>query len=691
MPNKLLNINTIIFVGVVLIGLILSPLNTYAQRGTSNTVQNNSTLGVNPYNTQNQDGEEDQVENSDSTKKKVRKPLESYLFNDSIRNMPNFSWHVDLYKNSINPAHIDTLLNLLQLDYPYQREGVGDAYLGQLGGASIPLNYIDRPEYRNFEFADAFNAYYYTPENAPHYNVKAPFTQFQYMTSGQKSKLEENFQIRHAQNISPSTGFNIDYKSRGAKGIYNWQRARDKNLSMGVSHTGKRYTVHAGYVYNAVNLRENGGLVDDYDITDTIHELPANIPMRLKDAENKLRNHSYYVVQSYGIPLSKLTEEDFSIADKSSIFFGHAFEYHGWNKQYSDTKSNSSDFYDNWYISPTETHDSIAERLISNRVFIQMQPWDRDGILGTLDAGFGMDNHHYYYFNPDDYLTGNLEGENKNSYYVYGGLDGKVKKYVDWSGDIRFHPFGYRAGDITVNGKISLSAYIKGEPLTLSGKVFFESKSPGYWNENYYSNHFVWSNSFNKENETRFEVSLNVPSIELELGGYQSLLVDKIYYNHESLPTQSKEAVSVTGLYAKKDFTLGGFHLNHRVLLQWSTSQDVVPVPLASAFLSYFYEFNVVKDVLRVQIGIDGRYNTKYYAFGYSPAIAQFYNQREAQIGNYPMLDAFLGAKWRRMRILVKMQHANEDLFGSRDYFTVLHYPQNKRAFKFGLSWSFYD
>ena len=149
--------------------------------------------------------------------------------------------------------------------------------------------------------------------------------------------------------------------------------------------------------------------------------------------------------------------------------------------------------------------------------------------------------------------------------------------------------------------------------------------------------------------------------------------------------------MSVTGLYAKKDFTLGGFHLNHRVLLQWSTSQDVVPVPLASAFLSYFYEFNVVKDVLRVQIGIDGRYNTKYYAFGYSPAIAQFYNQREAQIGNYPMLDAFLGAKWRRMRILVKMQHANEDLFGSRDYFTVLHYPQNKRAFKFGLSWSFYD
>ena len=689
MHNKLLNFNTIIFFGIALIGLLLTPIHTIAQSTTNAIGQNNSMLGTNPYNTEDLDGEEEPVE--DSTKQKVRKPLESFLFNDSIRNLPNFAWNVDTYRNRINLTNIDTLLNLLQLDYPYQREGVGDAYLGQLGGATIPLNYIDRPEYRNFEFADAFNAYYFTPENAPHYNVKAPFTQFQYMSSGQKAKEEENFQIRHAQNISPSTGFNFDYKSRGAKGIYNWQRAREKNWSSAVSHTGKRYTIHAGYIYNAVDLRENGGLVADYDITDTIHELPENISTQLGDARNKLRNHSYYVVQSYGIPLSKIDEDDFSIADNSSIFFGHAFEYSGWNKKYTDSKSESGDFYENWYINPTSTNDSIAERLISNRVFIQMQPWSRDGILGTLDAGVGVDNHHYYNFNPNDYLTGDIKGENENSFYVYGGLDGKVKKYADWSGDIRYHPFGYRAGDIKVNGKISLRAFIKGDPLTLSGKVFFERKSPGHWNENYFSNHYVWSNSFNKENETRFEVTLDVPSIGLELGGYQSLLVDKIYYNEQSLPAQSNDAVSVTGLYAKKDFTIGGLHLNHRVLLQWSTSQDVVPVPLASAFLSYYYEFDVVKSVLKVQIGVDGRYNTEYYAFGYNPAIAQFYNQREAKIGNYPMLDAFVGAKWRRMRILVKMQHFNEDLFGTRDYFTVLHYPQNKRAFKFGLSWSFYD
>lgn len=157
-----------------------------------------------------------------------------------------------------------------------------------------------------------------------------------------------------------------------------------------------------------------------------------------------------------------------------------------------------------------------------------------------------------------------------------------------------------------------------------------------------------------------------------------------------SLP-QHGGNVSVSGLYARKDFRIGGLHLNHRVLLQFSTVQEVVPVPLASAYLSYFYEFNVVKNVLRLQIGLDGRYNTEYYAFGYNPATAQFYNQREKKLGNYPMIDVFVAAKWKRMRILAKMQHLNDNLFGDRNYFTVLHYPQNKRVFKMGFSWSFYD
>ena len=54
-------------------------------------------------------------------------------------------------------------------------------------------------------------------------------------------------------------------------------------------------------------------------------------------------------------------------------------------------------------------------------------------------------------------------------------------------------------------------------------------------------------------------------------------------------------------------------------------------------------------------------------------------------------MDAFLTMKWKRMRIMLKFAHVNDDLFGERRYFQVLHYPLNKRIFKMGISWSFYD
>jgi hypothetical protein len=117
----------------------------------------------------------------------------------------------------------------------------------------------------------------------------------------------------------------------------------------------------------------------------------------------------------------------------------------------------------------------------------------------------------------------------------------------------------------------------------------------------------------------------------------------------------------------------------------------VLPVPTFSAFLSYYYEFWVKRDVLRVQVGFDGRYNTSYYAPGYNPALSVFYNQREVKVGNYPYLDAFVAAKWKRMRILLKYQHVNMNLFGNGEYFQTALYPLNPRMFKLGISWSWYD
>ncbi len=651
---------------------------------------------INPYAT------DDEDEPADTTVKepKIRKPLESYFFDDSLRQEGSFAWTVDMSRNKVYRAVIDTLTDGFQITYPYLMKGVGDAYQGALGGASVPLSYFDRPQYRNFTFGQPYDAYNIFPESALFFNVKRPLTIFTYLTAGQKQKAEENFGITHAQNISPSTGFNLDYKSRGTKGVYNWQRQRAKNLSMAVSHTGKKYSVHAGYIYNTIQNRENGGIQDDRYITDTVFEQANTIPVNLTDAFNLIKDNTFYVVQSYGVPLRQLTEDDFSIADQSSVFFGHSFKYSRWHRVYTDTRrgtlipvddeGNTRSYYQFWNDNPTETRDSIAEILVSNKLFVQIQPFDRDGIIGTIDAGVGMDNHIYYQFVPDFYLQG-LRNVKKTEYYAYGAVEGKFRRYLSWGGEVEFHPTGYRSGDIKAGADLSVSAFIKDKLLTLSGRFWHDRRSAGYWSERYFSNHYAWSNSFDKENETRIEASLEMPWAGFELGAYQSVVNNKIYYDANSLPAQATESVSVTGVYLRKDFRLGGFHLNHRVMLQWSTSQEIIPVPLGSAYLSYFFEFNIVRNVLRAQFGVDGRINTKWYAYGWNPSAAVFYNQREKEVGEYPMLDVFFNTKWKRMRILLKMEHLNDDMFGQRNYFSIPHYPQNKRVFKLGFSWSFYD
>ena len=632
----------------------------------------------------------DQSADTTTRPPKIRKPLESYFFDDSTRKRQSFAWTVNLLQNDIAIVDVDTALNGFQNDYPYLQNNVGSAYLGNMGAASVPLDFALRPQYIDFTFAQAYDTYLMTPERVRFFNVKKPFTHLSYFYSGQTKRLEEGFWATHAQNVSPSTGFNVDYRSRGTRGMYIHQGTRDRNLSAAFSHTGKKYSIHAGYIYNMGDIKENGGIVRDKDITDTIFEMPELIEVRLQDARNVFKNNTFYVVQSYGVPLRRLTDEDFSIAQNSSVFIGHAFQYSRFYKNYTDTRAQSGDYYQNWYISPTATYDSIFESLLSNRVFVQLQPWDRNGPVGVINAGLGNDHHHYYQFRLDDYLHEN-KGTNRNGTYVYGSVEGKFRRYFDWNAHIRYHLFGYRSQDLYLGGSVTFNVFVRGRPMTLTGSLMHESRTPGYWMETYFSNHFAWNNSFSKETETRISATFSVPFWGLELGARQSLLTDKVYYGPEALPVQRDGAITVSGLYLKKDFRIGGLHLNHRVLYQYSSAQEAVPVPTLSAYLSYYFEFNVVRDVLRLQIGLDGRYNTKYYAFGYNPATMQFYNQREKELGNYPMIDAFVAAKWKRMRILAKFQHLNEDLFGSRDYFTVLHYPQNKRMFKLGFSWSFYD
>ena len=713
------NLRWILSAVVVMVAMML-PTPSYAQldaaamsraqrNGENTNIYGTGIPGMDGMGMEGEEGRE-QADSTDTKKKRERKPLESYYFHDTVRALANWKWTIDPYYNRVNNMPLDTTLADWRIDYVFYRKGVGDMALGGLGQSSQPVNWFDRSQDKDFTFASSYDTYTARVENVPFYNGKKPITNMTYLESGQKRYREEHFELVHAQNINPSTSANINYKARSTMGRYDWQRTKNHALSLGVAHTGKRYSIHAAYMNNMVDTRENGGVVGEWAIADTVFEMPSGVPMRLasSEAHNHYRNNSFVVKQAFAIPLERVTEYDFSIADLSAVYVGHQFEYTTWSKVYTDKRGSytnergeydgdgnyiptTHEYYSDWFINPNNTRDSISERLISNKIYVQVQPWDRYGAISTIDGGVGYDIHTYSYLRLEDYVRGGMTRDKRSSWYIYGAASGMIKRYADWRVDAKYHPSGYRGGDLSVGAEITLRAFIREHPLILTGRFRQELRTPGYWQENLFSNHYVWFNSFGKEYETRFEVNFSVPDIALEVGAWQGVMSDMIYYGNDSRVAQHSGTVSLTSLYARKDFRIAGFHLDHRALVQITSDEHVLPVPTVSAFLSYYYEFWVKRDVLRVQVGLDGRFNTAYYAPSYNPALSVFFNQREVKVGNYPYLDAFVSAKWKRMRILLKLQHLNHNLFGNGEYFQVARYPQNPRMFKVGISWSFYD
>ncbi len=657
---------------IVLFGVLsfAVPAAVHAQRFNARDImraqqegRGNNLYGSNPYE-QNEDDENGGQNLQDSTQKKNV---------SANRSNPTFQrFHPGVEQLQVEPApriqsggypaaryDPDRLAHRL----PVLPRGDGRHRAGGIGTASLPFNYFRRPQDFDFSFASPYYAYVYTMENVPFYNSKRPLIRLTYIESGQKRFREENFNIMHAQNISPSTGFNVDYKARGTRGQYLWSRTKNHNLSVAFSHTGRRYAVHAGYFNNHIEKQENGGIVGAWAIADTTFEMPSGVPTKLADAEaqNTYRNNAFFVTQSYGIPLQRMTDEDFSMAGLSAVYVGHSFEYNSWSKVYSDIRAPYIDerdhrnpdgsfapaeyeYYKDWYIDPLRTRDSLYERVISNRFFVQAQPWDRNGVIGTIDAGVGIGPAYLFAVPPIGISVGTLRQGIRNQLLRLRSRRRKNQKYLDWDANLKFYPSGYRGGDLSIGGHLALMGALRGHPLILEGRFSMERRSPNYWQENLLSNHYVWSAPLGKENETRFEVKLEVPDYAFEAGAWFGFVDNKIYYDAQSHIAQSDANVSLTSVYARKDFRLGGLHLDHRALLQWSTNQEVVPVPLLSAFLSYYYEFWVVRNVLRLQIGLDGRYNTKYHAPGFNPALSAFYNQREIEVGNYPYVDLFVMA-----------------------------------------------
>jgi hypothetical protein len=202
----------------------------------------------------------------------------------------------------------------------------------------------------------------------------------------------------------------------------------------------------------------------------------------------------------------------------------------------------------------------------------------------------------------------------------------------------------------------------------------------------------MWDNDFSKVSTTRLQASLDIPRWKLHASAGYALLANNIYYDTLGVIRQNTDPMSILTASLRKDFHLGILRLENTALFQLSSREDVVPLPKLALNLRWYLQFPIVReDVLKMQLGVDARWNTLWYTPGFNLVTGTFYNQNEQQYGNTPLFDVFMNLQWKKASIFLKYENAGQGWpTGKHDYFSAHHYIHTNRVIKFGIYWPFY-
>lgn len=665
----------------------------------------------------------------DSVIRNTPRILLTYVFDDSTRNQRMFLWNADTYFNKPVSIDPDTTFNDWFIETPDRKNDVGAASLGVSGSAMQYNNWFLRPQQQIFPFFDVYLPYSYTPETLPFYNTKTPYTELGYWgTLFANKKMEEtNIRFLHTQNFTPSFNINFLYQRFGAAGMLEHEKTDNRTLALTGNYLGKRYMAQGGYIFNRIKRDENGGISDPTMVLDTLLDAKV-IPITLKNANNTLKRNTLFLTHSYGIPFKFLQKKGGMLPDSLALaadslaasgdagrmvaatgvkpdslifgegtmaYIGHSIDASFYSKKYTDAIGLDDSlgralYHNKFYINPTESADSMRVFKLENRFFINMQPWAKEALVSNVSAGIGHQYLSLYGFKQDYFLEGN-SNTTQNNMYMYFGAGGKLKKYFSWEGLGVYNFAGYYQNDFSVDGKVTFSSYPKTmkQGIHLTGKLHISQQRPNWFYNNAYTNHYVWENDFAKTTQTRIEAKLDIPDWKMEAFFGYAMLKNNTYFDSLSVVRQNPEAMSILTAYLRKDFKLWKFHMDNKILFQVSSDEDVVPLPEVALDLRYYFQFELVKNVLTAQLGANATFTTEYYAPGYSPALGVFYNQKVEKIGETPYVDLFVNLQWKRASIFVKYVNAALG-WPDNDYFSTFRYIRSQKALKFGIHWPFY-
>ena len=630
---------------------------------------------------------------------------------------------IDPTLGSIIPIETDTAIyNFQNLHFADGMNGEY-SYLGNMGSPRLSRIFFNRKSDGQFLFTDALDFFLTTPGEFHFTDTKSPWSNISYYRAGNKRNGEERFIGRFGVNSGKRTGigFNIDYLF--GRGLYNHQSTAYFDGSLYGYHHGDRYAINLLYSYDKLRLAENGGIADDRYITnpEAMAEgkktyRPEDMPTNLDRTWNENILHTVFLGQDYSLgyyktrtdslPDTIIVYRDFTAVSK--VF--HTMEASTKSRRfidYADTKN----YYAHNYL-PHDSIDSTRYVRIRNSVGLTLiegfNRWIPFGASAYL-------THEYRQFALTDSLGGtgrdHMHTYRENNILLGGNLKRTTGKAFLFDVTAETVLAGTDLGAFRIVGNADLNFRIGKDTIRFRAEGYMKNETPSFYYRHYHSQHYWWDNDLHKEFRTRLGGSIGIDRWRTRLyAGVENIknytyLAGTPYMYPASIT--SNTPVSLSNITARQysknlqvlsstlyqDFKLGILHWDNEATVQYSSNQDVLPLPLVNLYSNLYLKFTYAK-VLRIQLGGDVRWFSRYYAPDYAPALEQFFVQEGAnrvELGGYPFINAYANFHLKQVRFYVMYHHVTQNTLKQTESFLVPHYPINPRLFKLGFSWNFWD
>lgn len=557
------------------------------------------------------------------------------------------------------------------------------ANLGNHGSASYPLLFNLQTE-PNFRFKpDVYDPYKLKDDSIKIFVCDNPFSHVRYyMGPAKEQKLEFNF----GQRIGTGIYLGLNARFANAPGIYLRQRAYHAGGTFygAFLYPTQRYGAIVTFRTDHSTHYENGGL---NDINDFLLNRESNrkvINTNLSDASNIGKSNGLVIQQYFNILKPKIEKK----TDSATLLVPRKFDagriiytmrYSRNADSYLD-KLPPANFYPDYYNDTIQVYDSTRITHFENCFVYSNEVPDTLGKSFPLQYSFGIR------LQTDKLVRDTIYTDVFRHMIPFGMLKGIIKQKTFFKASGFLVLGGYKAGDYSLNGsfyqffgKLNQKIYLNVSKGLIHPDFYFNS---------YITENFKWNYSFKGQNFLKGEIGVILKGFDLSAS--YTRISDYIYLNQNVLPASYNNALHILAGQANKEFRVKHWIANVYATFQQITPDSIIQLPAFIGKISICYDANLFKNALHAQIGLSCTYHSKWYQDSYMPSLKAFYRQDSYESGNYPYMDAFINLNIKRARLFLKYEHFNAGLTGY-NYILVPDYPQADAAFKFGVSWLFFD